>query len=259
MPELHNHPADEHKAPLEHTVPVEITPKHWHRGYREVADFLVEGLQKSGTIAKLKDEITEKDVKIEGHEKELADALIDPVTKLPNRKAFENDIAAVFERAQKGDEAVVALGLGDLAFLKAVNDNMSHPDGDLYLTEAARALQDTVRPGDSVYRIGGDEFAILYFGVKPKKGETLEHLVGDLESKTEARVDHHLDTDPALNHIEFPMHMSVAFGLVDPAESQDSLMRRVDDGLSTRHAAFKDELRATGAFPEFTVPDNRLQ
>ncbi len=87
----------------------------------------------------------------------------DALTGLGNRLSFREHIDSAFRELP--NRGPFALHLIDLDGFKAVNDNHGHPFGDRVLAQVARRLVDSVRPGDQVVRMGGDEFALLSFGL----------------------------------------------------------------------------------------------
>jgi diguanylate cyclase (GGDEF)-like protein len=84
----------------------------------------------------------------------------DPLTGLANQRAFQRACVAEFSRAERegGSVSIVIL---DLDHFKAINDEFGHPYGDQVLCGVADALRTSVRPHDTVARMGGEEFAIL--------------------------------------------------------------------------------------------------
>ena len=84
----------------------------------------------------------------------------DPLTGLPNRRAFEYRLAELLEQARRSD-AEHALCYIDLDQFKVVNDGCGHAAGDALLTELATLLQHQIRRGDLLARLGGDEFGLL--------------------------------------------------------------------------------------------------
>ena len=81
----------------------------------------------------------------------------DPVTGLYNRASFEHEMGLVGESEKKRIGILVA----DIDGLKLVNDNLGHIIGDRLLIDAGDILATSLRRDDKVFRIGGDEFAIL--------------------------------------------------------------------------------------------------
>jgi len=87
-------------------------------------------------------------------------ALHDPLTGLANRTLLAEDLRRGLRQLPRHDETL-ALFYVDLDHFKVVNDEFGHEVGDRILTEVARRLSLAVRAGDTVARIGGDEFAVL--------------------------------------------------------------------------------------------------
>jgi diguanylate cyclase (GGDEF)-like protein len=100
-------------------------------------------------------------------------ALLDPLTGLANRRALETDLR---ERRRGGHEVLVAYI--DLDGFKAVNDHIGHDAGDEVLVIVADRLRRSLRKGDVVARMGGDEFVLLLTAPTPSRDSLRERLRG---------------------------------------------------------------------------------
>lgn len=87
-------------------------------------------------------------------------AVTDMLTGLKNRRAADNLIEHLLET----DQAFSLMHL-DLDFFKAVNDTFGHAAGDYVLQEAAKVMRAEIRDSDTVARVGGDEFMIIFKGL----------------------------------------------------------------------------------------------
>lgn len=85
----------------------------------------------------------------------------DALTQVRNRRYFDQRFFTLFQEAFR-QQSPLALLLVDIDHFKQFNDNYGHQTGDLVLQQVASAMQKVVRrPMDSIYRYGGEEFAIL--------------------------------------------------------------------------------------------------
>jgi diguanylate cyclase (GGDEF)-like protein len=84
----------------------------------------------------------------------------DELTGLPNRYLLQDRIMQMLARYQRIKESGAILLL-DLDHFKKINDTLGHQMGDLLLKEVALRLTASIRIGDTVARVGGDEFVIV--------------------------------------------------------------------------------------------------
>ena len=93
----------------------------------------------------------------------------DALTGLANRRHFEAVLARELDRVARAGEPALLLML-DIDRFKQVNDSRGHVAGDLVIKAVAGALQHSVRPMDTVARIGGEEFAVALPNCPPAFG-----------------------------------------------------------------------------------------
>src|SRR6185436_18691892 len=87
-------------------------------------------------------------------------AQFDPLTGLPNRTLLADRFSLMIVQARRRNVSLGVLFI-DLDDFKLVNDTQGHAAGDELLRETARRLQSSLRDGDTVARISGDEFAVI--------------------------------------------------------------------------------------------------
>lgn len=97
-------------------------------------------------------------------ERREAEALLDPLTGLPNRRALLERLPPAVARVTDSG-AGLALMFLDLDGFKPVNDAYGHDIGDRLLQDIAQRLRGVLRAGDAVFRLAGDEFTVLLEGL----------------------------------------------------------------------------------------------
>jgi two-component system, cell cycle response regulator len=112
-----------------------------------------------------------------------AAACTDPLTGLPNRRALERDLATACDRASNGEPA--ALAYFDLDGFKQFNDTFGHAAGDDLLARLGRSLVADLARHGAAYRLGGDEFCVLFQSEVVRTGG----LAGAIERASAALTD----------------------------------------------------------------------
>jgi diguanylate cyclase (GGDEF)-like protein/PAS domain S-box-containing protein len=148
-------------------------------------------------------------------------AYFDGITNLPNRLLFFDRLSVAVEQARR-DKTLLAVMFLDLDRFKDVNDSLGHNVGDLLLFETAERLSGCLRKGDTVSRLGGDEFTILLGEINEAKDAAMvaEKIVREIN-------------EPFLLHQQ-NINIGVSIGIaLFPEHSQDAedLIKQADKAM----------------------------
>ena len=112
-------------------------------------------------------------------EKMRHQALHDALTGLPNLNLFEDRLAQALAMARR-DVEVVAVGVLDVDNFKRINDSLGHEAGNELLKQIALRLRPLMRQADTVARMGGDEFTLLWPGLTSRRdvAEVAQKVLG---------------------------------------------------------------------------------
>jgi diguanylate cyclase (GGDEF)-like protein len=94
----------------------------------------------------------------------------DALTGLRNRRAYDAELAGECARSRRYAHPLT-LALLDLNGFKSLNDTQGHPAGDVLLRDVAGVLRQWTRGADRCFRIGGDEFAVMFTETQPEAAE----------------------------------------------------------------------------------------
>ncbi len=156
-------------------------------------------------------------------------AYTDPLTGLPNRRSFEQQVSAAIAGPADGPVSLIFI---DLDRFKTINDLLGHDAGDLLLRNVAQVLTDTMRAGDCVARLGGDEFAIVVPAVDPIELPLIAQRLHD-------RLNFPHTTDQG----EVVVTASIGIATRREHESVDELLRRADQLMYDAKRNGRDTIR----------------
>lgn len=145
----------------------------------------------------------------------------DQLTKLPNRLLLEDRLGHALSRARRGHKNLAVLFI-DVDNFKSINDNFGHPVGDALLTQYAERMSGSLREGDTLVRLGGDEFIVV-----------LEDISESVQAAQFAeRLLERITDYYHVNGYEFFVTASVGIAYYpDDGEDINSLMRNADTAM----------------------------
>ena len=158
-------------------------------------------------------------------------AMLDPLTGLPNRRAFETDIRALAERPG----TPFSLAVIDLVGFKAINDKLGHASGDTALVRIAGILREDLGgifmadhmpeahnlPSEGcAYRVGGDEFLLLLPNRADRAVLVVQELIGRIQALEIEGEGHSLRVGLNVGLAEYPVEVSTLDGLQSLADDR---------------------------------------
>jgi len=150
------------------------------------------------------------------------EATHDPLTSLPNRGRFLNDLNAAIAKRRQTPTAPFAVLFIDLDNFKMVNDSLGHFAGDRVLMEVAARISTACRGDDVVARLHGDEFAVLLGGID--RIELVRAIADGIRDEVRIPVDIGGE----------PVFVTSSVGIVighDEYESAEDLLRDADTAM----------------------------
>lgn len=160
----------------------------------------------------------------------------DPLTHVLNRRGVEERLHAELRRMGRTGDALVAI-LVDCDDFKSINDSYGHGVGDAVLSALARSVQDTVRVGDIVGRVGGDEFLVLLPSTTIAEGMIVAEKIRRAIKSTAL----------PLSADALTLSASLAVGSVSrDVVSIEEVLASVDEGLRRSKRSGKDLVSGSG-------------
>ena len=187
-------------------------------------------------------------------------ALHDSLTGLPNRALLIDRIDGALARSER-DHREISVLFCDLDGFKHVNDTAGHAAGDAVLIETARRLQQVLRDGDTVARVGGDEFIVLIepWNRRPKTDHPTDpdQVAAEdraLAPRIAARIAHAIREPIVINGVDHVVTASIGITYGSMSHAGDVRTASADDMLQDADAAmYKAKSRGKDRFEIFEL------
>ncbi len=150
----------------------------------------------------------------------------DALTSLPNRALFMDRLTQALEHTKRDHTYLGAVFYLDLDRFKIINDSLGHAIGDQVLIATVQRLRKCVRPGDTLARLGSDEFTILFDDIKD---------VAEVTRLAE-QIQHEVAAPLNLNNQEMVITVSIGIALSQNSSS-GQLYNRAEDLLRDAETA----------------------
>jgi len=149
-------------------------------------------------------------------------AYYDPLTKMPNRLLFSENLKRAFAHLMRDSKYLFAVLFLDVDRFKYINDRFGHQAGDTLLAEFANRLKGCLRPSDFLARVGGDEFNVL-----------LDNLTDTREAITIAeRILKALETPFSFSGTEIIISTSIGIAYSNwDCSTSDDLVKAADNAM----------------------------
>lgn len=152
----------------------------------------------------------------------LHDAFHDPLTGLPNRAWFMDQLRIALSRSRRRSGSKFAVLFLDLDRFKIINDSLGHMYGDQLLVGIARRLRHCLRTEDMIARLGGDEFTVLMNDIRDPEDAII----------VAERIQNHLSQKFALGGYETFTSVSIGIAFSDVEyEKPADLLRDADTAM----------------------------
>jgi len=166
-------------------------------------------------------------------------ALLDPLTSLPNRRAFQRRCEEAIAKAHAELMPLTVL-MVDIDHFKSINDRFGHPAGDSVLVNVGNTLSGSVRASDFVGRYGGEEFVLVFESTPMGTAfDIAERIRTNLKSVNWSR------TLQSSNHER--LTVSIGIAEINHDENVESLIRRADQALYLAKRKGRDRVETSMA------------
>jgi diguanylate cyclase (GGDEF)-like protein/PAS domain S-box-containing protein len=163
----------------------------------------------------------------------------DALTGLPNRRLLQDRLTQALALSYRNRQQTAVMFI-DLDRFKTINDSLGHSVGDVLLKQVARRLQEQLRDGDTICRIGGDEFVVVLPEVKRSSDVALvaQKLIDQL-SQPVAVEERELTVTPSIGIAIFPEDGRDAETLI---RNSDAAMYHAKDNGRANYQFFTEQM-----------------
>ncbi|WP_265262755.1 GGDEF domain-containing protein [Spirulina subsalsa] len=161
-------------------------------------------------------------------------ALCDPLTEIGNRRALDWDLPRQVYNARK-HHVPLSIAVVDIDYFKAVNDNYGHLVGDRILQLLITRIKHKLRPLDTIFRYGGEEFVVVFKQANLDQGEVIAQ-----------RLRRTVAEQPFLVEPELSLSVTISLGIAELKSDDDpqgrSLLQRADEKLLLAKARGRNQV-----------------
>jgi len=194
------------------------------------------------SLSELKDRVNELESEASELRKTLAaqqeQAIIDPLTRVPNRLGFEQQLGDEMARWERY-HSHLSLAIIDIDHFKRINDGFGHAAGDKVLIAVARQIRDAVRRTDRVCRYGGEEFVVLLPETDLRAAFLALDKVRDLIANCQFQYKDE----------RVPVTISVGVAQFDDTDTFDAVFERADAALYRAKESGRNQCVCDGVQP----------
>jgi len=153
-------------------------------------------------------------------ESHITEARTDPLTELPNRRAFDDELLRRLAEWNRKRNSFCLMMI-DVDHFKSLNDRYGHPVGDQVLRVLAGVLRETAREMDLIARIGGEEFAAILPSTSAQDGRQATARIREAVATTSGHTDRG----------ELKVTVSLGRSVVQAGDDYTTIIRRADEAL----------------------------
>ena len=153
-------------------------------------------------------------------EQSQAQALVDPLTNVLNRSAYNLKMVQLTDEFKRYNEEWALLML-DIDRFKKFNDDFGHKLGDKVLKSVAGTVSDSIRASDQIFRYGGEEFVVILGRINAKTATQLAEKICRQVEK-----DYFVDGDK-----KFQVTISMGGAIIRKDDTEMSLFERADKAM----------------------------